>query len=200
MTEPTPIRNVGPYQSVEEVRAQIHAQHHGIPHPYTRDAVIQRNAMLIAEGRVLAGIYSTDDNTEYEAGIISFLAAEVDAETCQVIAGWLIRAWKAGYRVGHGDGTNGGTSPEFDRIGNGTQTATNGVSYADVVHATQKFYEGRESALDEVLGEMKRFEGGTAPWTSLRTRVDKMRTEATEAFQNTPANVGDIFDKEGWPR
>lgn len=84
--EPTPYRDLGPYESRGQVLAQIHAQLHGIPDPGPGG----RAALLLAEAFVLAGI--ADTLTDYERAQATDIARVVGPVAAQQIAAWIVRA------------------------------------------------------------------------------------------------------------
>lgn len=84
MTEPTPRRDPGPYRTSDQARAQFEAITYGIPGDRERLAV-----MAICEALAIARV----GLTEYERDALAELADLVGPETCQVIAGWVLRAY-----------------------------------------------------------------------------------------------------------
>lgn len=87
-TEPTPVRDNGPYATAEQSRAQFEATTYGIPVRTGRD-VAELAAMTVREALMMTGVELTD----YERAEVDGLAAVVGPETCQVIAGWVIRSY-----------------------------------------------------------------------------------------------------------
>jgi hypothetical protein len=87
-TEPTPLRDNGPYATDSQARAQFEATAHGIPVHTERDLSAVA-AMTIREALMLTGVELTD----YERRELDGLAVVVGPETCQVIAGWVMRSY-----------------------------------------------------------------------------------------------------------
>jgi hypothetical protein len=90
MSEPTPIRDNGPYDSAEQAIKQFLAQTHGIPGtPDELSGVVLREALLLA--KVDLGAFF---ELEYMSTFLK--AAWGDPVMAQIIAGWIIRAHIAG--------------------------------------------------------------------------------------------------------
>jgi hypothetical protein len=86
-SEPTPIRDNGPYRDHAQARAQFAATAYGIPAGDTAQLSAVA-ALLLAEALLLAGVQTT----QYEDQHRDTIARQLDPETAQVIAGWIIRA------------------------------------------------------------------------------------------------------------
>lgn len=90
MAEPTPIRDNGPYESAEQAQAQFLAQSFGIPDP--RDGSLAN--LVVREACLLTGVevsgfeerWLIDEASRYR----------IDSVTAQLIAGWILRAHRAG--------------------------------------------------------------------------------------------------------
>ncbi len=95
-TEPSPHRDLGPYESRAQVAAQVAAQLHGIPDPGPGG----RAALLLAEAFALAGIAPTF--TEYERAQAADIARTVGPIGAQQIAAWIVRASVQGRLSTHG--------------------------------------------------------------------------------------------------
>jgi hypothetical protein len=85
--EPTPVRDIGPYHGPAQARAQYDATAFGIPTPST-EHLAAVSSMVLAEALLLTGVEATD----YEGAERDALARQLDPQTVQVIAGWIIRA------------------------------------------------------------------------------------------------------------
>jgi len=88
--EPTPIRDNGPYLDAKQARAQFDATTYAIP-------PVMAKSVILPEALALGWV----DLSEYEERVRDHLCNELDPETLQVIASWIVRAYRAGYD--HGD-------------------------------------------------------------------------------------------------
>ncbi|MEV0734287.1 hypothetical protein [Polymorphospora sp. NPDC050346] len=86
-TEPSPLRDNGPYGSHTQARAQFAAVSHGIPTP-TTGHLASVSSLVLAEALMLTGV----DTTPFEDQARDSIARTLDPETVQVIAGWIMRA------------------------------------------------------------------------------------------------------------
>lgn len=84
--EPSPIRDTGPYLDAAAARAQFDAVTFGVPDPGAGAGLVLGEALL------MAGVQPSD----FEAGVVADLGQRLDPVTVQVIAGWLVRAHRAG--------------------------------------------------------------------------------------------------------
>ena len=87
MGEPDPRRDPGPYETEAQARAQFEATALGIPGPDWR-----RRWMTLLEPLAGAGVVLS----EYEQAVVKNVAVGLDDEDAQVLAGFILRAWKAG--------------------------------------------------------------------------------------------------------
>lgn len=83
MSEPNPIRDVGPYLTGEQAGAQYGAQTFGLPQPEE-----QKNAMVILEACLLAGVETSD----FEAAEVTAIAKLMAPTEAVVLAGLIIQA------------------------------------------------------------------------------------------------------------
>lgn len=90
--EGNPERDLGPYESREQVLAQISAQLHGAPDPGPGG----RASLLLAQAFLLAGIAPTF--TDYERDQAASLAQVIGPVGAQQIAAWILRAYLQGDR------------------------------------------------------------------------------------------------------
>ncbi|MEV0733966.1 hypothetical protein [Polymorphospora sp. NPDC050346] len=91
-TEPSPLRDNGPYDSHVRARTQYAAVSHGIPTP-TSGHLASVSALVLVEALMLTGVETSPFEDEERDSI----ARTLDPVTVQVIAGWIMRA-----RVGPG--------------------------------------------------------------------------------------------------
>lgn len=83
--EPSAIRDVGPYESIEQARAQLDAVLHGIP---GMDAPGAAGEVVVTEALLLAGVQISGWEDVQRREIMR----AVSPEDAQVIAGWVLRA------------------------------------------------------------------------------------------------------------
>lgn len=80
------MRDIGPYESIEQARAQIAATTHGIPATDSARGFI--GELVLMEALLLAGVQIS----AWEDVVRQEVVAALSPEAAQVIAGWLIRA------------------------------------------------------------------------------------------------------------
>jgi hypothetical protein len=96
--EPSPIRNVGPFESADEAHAQASAATYGIP---SGDAVPGfAGELILMEALMLGGVQVSAYEDIERATLVRMISPEV----AQVIAGWVIRAHLAGIEEGQQEG------------------------------------------------------------------------------------------------
>lgn len=91
--EPSPRRDVGPYQSQEQARAQVAASTFGIPAALAAPGFAAE--LVLTEALMMGGVQVSGWEDIQRQEIIQRL----DPETAQVIAGWVLRAHLAGRAV-----------------------------------------------------------------------------------------------------
>src|SRR5689334_14607722 len=89
-SEPTWRRDVGPYESAEQARAQVAATTYGIPAAAAAPGFA--GEMVLMEALLLAGVQVAGWEDTVRADLVRMIAPE----TAQVIAGWLLRAHLVG--------------------------------------------------------------------------------------------------------
>ncbi|MDG9679028.1 hypothetical protein [Micromonospora sp. DH14] len=86
-TEPTPLRDNGPFATPDQARAQLAATTHGIPpgsvEPHDLAAMPIREALMLTRVEL----------TDFERAQVAALGRVLDPEACQVIAGWVLRSY-----------------------------------------------------------------------------------------------------------
>lgn len=91
-SEPTWQRDLGPYESVEQARAQVEAVTYGLPGEWAPGA---KGELVLMEALTMAGVQVS----AYEDVERDTLVRMVSPEVAQVIAGWLLRAHLAGRAI-----------------------------------------------------------------------------------------------------
>ena len=91
MTEPSPIRDNGPYESPDQANAQFAAVTFGIP--TSPDRTLSR--MVLKEALMMVGLMPL---TDFEADAVATIAEELAPARVQVIVGWLVRSHLNGRR------------------------------------------------------------------------------------------------------
>jgi hypothetical protein len=84
VTEPSPVRDNGPYANQAAARAQFAAVSHGIPTRSTGE-LSAVSSMVLGEALLMSGVTVSD----FESGERDSIARQLDPHTVQVIAGWL---------------------------------------------------------------------------------------------------------------
>jgi len=92
--EPTPVRDNGPYLEDGQARAQFDAVAFGIPTP-TTGHLAGVSSLVLGEALLLTGVQVSP----FEQDQRDALARQLDPQTVQVIAGWIVRAHLAGAAV-----------------------------------------------------------------------------------------------------
>ena len=85
-TEPSPLRDLGPYLSADQARAQLTATTYGIPADHAAPGF--HGELVLAEALMMTGVQVTGWEDIQRQEIVRTLSPE----TVQVIAGWLLRA------------------------------------------------------------------------------------------------------------
>jgi hypothetical protein len=88
--EPSPIRNVGPFESADEARAQVEANMFAIPQAHTAPGFA--GELVLMESLMMAGVQVSAYEDVERATLVRMISPEV----AQVIAGWILRAHLAG--------------------------------------------------------------------------------------------------------
>jgi hypothetical protein len=88
MSEPTPIRDNGPYESADQAREQWGAVTFGIPRAEGPAGEAALSGVVLSEALMIAGVQPS----EYERDALAELAGSVCPAVAQVVAGWVIRA------------------------------------------------------------------------------------------------------------
>lgn len=99
MSEPSSVRDVGPYRSESQVLAQVSAQTFGIPQ-LTADRALD---LLLGEGLLLGGVEPSDFELEQIRDLLAGIEG-VDVLGAQIISGWVLRAHMAGVRSARAEG------------------------------------------------------------------------------------------------
>lgn len=92
VTDPSPVRDIGPYLSADQARAQLTATTYGIPAASAAPGF--HGELVLAEALMLAGVQVTGWEDVQRQEIVHTLSPE----TVQVIAGWLLRAHLSPHR------------------------------------------------------------------------------------------------------
>lgn len=88
--EGNPMRDNGPFLDADQARAQFAAVTYGMPG--VRSGSSLGSQLVMGEALTVTGLLVSG----YESDEMVRLCVDLPAETVQVIAGWVIRAWLSG--------------------------------------------------------------------------------------------------------